>query len=122
MNSNPQEQQYPVPRIRIEQNRLVFIDEKTTASANPVWDALWQTVCPGYISVACAPDLTRVDELKTQSWRGGQGVGRREVTGFWGLRIWALRCARDRGNCAKNDRKRTIFWVYSPKKTEKVAR
>ena len=66
MNSNPQKQQYPVPRIRIDQNNLVFVDEKTTASANPVWDALWQAECPVYIPVACAPNLSRVDNLKKQ--------------------------------------------------------
>ena len=60
--------QYPLPRIQTDGNRLIFVDESSTATANPVWDALWRIEWPGHIAVAVAPSEEHVAKLK-QNYR-----------------------------------------------------
>ena len=50
---------WPLPRVGVEGGRLVFSDERATADANPVWDALWRGECSGHIDVAGLPGEER---------------------------------------------------------------
>ena len=56
--------QYPLPRVHTENDRLVFVDEQSSAVANPVWHMLWQKHWPGKIAVCCSSSTERVTKLK----------------------------------------------------------
>ena len=56
--------QYPLPRVHIDSDRLIFADEQSSVATNPVWDMLWQKKWPGHIAVSCSSSVERVDCLK----------------------------------------------------------